>query len=108
MEKHIDRAIFSAVFKGPGQGYLSTLSDSFKIRPPSIYRAPGIARPCRQMGHLAASEIQCFYPILLVTLSSPGGRARVDVYYYDKVYWLIAKFDSSLPRLGATEINESI
>ena len=38
-----------------------TLSDSFRIRPPSIYRAPGIARPCHQMGHLVASEIQSFY-----------------------------------------------
>ena len=38
-----------------------TLSDSFRIRPPSIYRVPGIARPCCQMGDLAASEVQCFW-----------------------------------------------
>ena len=45
-----------------------TLSDSFRIRPPSIYRAPGIARPPAQMGGLGGSEIQSFYPI-----RSPGG-----------------------------------
>ena len=57
-----------------------TLSDSFKIRPPSIYRAPGIDRPseskpmdrpCAQMGGLSASEIQSLYPI-----RSPGGYSR--------------------------------
>ena len=45
-----------------------TLSDSLRIRPPSIYRAPGIARPPAQMGGLGGSEIQSFYPI-----RSPGG-----------------------------------
>ena len=48
-----------------------TLSDSFRIRPPSIYRAPGIARPHAQMGGLGGSEIQSFYPI-----RSPGGYKR--------------------------------
>ena len=70
MKKPNYRLICFAVCEGPGWSGLDlpTLSDSFRIRPPSIYRAPGIARPCRQMGHLAASEIQSFYPI-----RSPGG-----------------------------------
>ena len=37
-----------------------TLSDSFRIRPPRIYRAPGIARPSHQMGGLVGSEIRAF------------------------------------------------
>ena len=37
-----------------------TLCDSFRIRPPSIYRTPGIARPSAKMGGFGGSEIQCF------------------------------------------------
>ena len=51
-----------------------TLSDSFRIRPPSIYRAPGIARPPTQMGGLGGSEIQSFNPI-----RSPGGYKWASV-----------------------------
>ena len=46
-----------------------TLSDSFRIRPPSIYRAPGIARPSAQMGGLGGSEIQCFWTQLWLSKS---------------------------------------
>ena len=38
-----------------------TLYDSFGIRPSSIYRTAGIARPCAQTGGLGASEIKSFW-----------------------------------------------
>ena len=48
-----------------------TLCDSFRIRPPSIYHTPGIARPSAKMGGFGGSEIQCF-----VGKRSPGGICR--------------------------------
>ena len=74
MKKPYDRPIFLAVCEGPGQ---ETLSDSFRIRPPSIYRAPRIGRPCHQMGGLVASGIQCFW-----AKGARVVRARIQLYFF--------------------------
>ena len=37
-----------------------TISDSFRIRPPSIYRAPGIARPPAKTRVLAGAKFSSF------------------------------------------------
>ena len=66
MIKPCDRPNFLRPVKGLAR---VTLSDSFEIRPPSIYRAPGIARPSHQWGGLVGSEIQSFW----------AKGARVDI-----------------------------
>ena len=69
MKKPYERPNFFAgsLVKAPVR---ATLSDSFRIRPPSIYLAPGIARPSAKMGGFGGSFLK---NSVLLGKKSPGG-----------------------------------